>query len=400
MEGKTAMSLPSVSQETSDFSLVLGGPCYQLFRRAHLSGTALEFLWRQMVVISLSAWLPLAILTIIYGHSLGSQNLSFLRDIESHARFLVALPVLIFAERVVHDRIRPVVKRFVERGVITQKDLPTFYSAINSALRARDSLWLELAIVLFVYTVGHWLWQHVGALVATTWYAAPDSTGMHLTPAGYWYSFVSIPIFQFILIRWYVRLAIWFQLLWRVSRLTLRLLPTHPDRAGGIGFLGRSSYAFSPIVFAQGVLLAGLIASRIFFKGEGLLSFKMTIIAMVGFFALMILGPLTMFSPQLARAKRDGLSEYGTLSTAYVAEFDEKWVRGHPRDEGLLGSADIQSLADLGNSYAVVREMQLVPFGLSDVTHLAGSAAFPVVPLLLTIMPLEELVIRLLKMLF
>jgi hypothetical protein len=400
MKGKTTMSKPSILQEVPDFSLVIGGPLYQLFRRAHLSGSALEFLWRRIAVISLLAWLPLAILSTIYGYALGSQNLSFLRDIESHVRFLVALPVLIFAELVVHDRIRPVMKRFVERGVVTQEDVPKFYAAINAALRARNSLWLELAMVVFVYTAGHWLWQHAGALAATTWYAAPDSTGMHLTPAGYWYSFVSIPIFQFILIRWYVRLAIWFQLLWRVSRLKLHLLPTHPDRAGGLGFLGRSSYAFSPIVFAQGVLLAGLIASRIFFKGETLMSFKMTIVALVGFFTLMILGPLTMFTPQLSSVKRNGLNEYGTLSTAYVAEFDEKWVRGRTKGEELLGSADIQSLADLGNSYAVVREMQLVPFGLSDVTRLAAAAAFPVLPLLLTIMPLEELVTRLLKMIF
>src|SRR5450631_2760511 len=115
MERTAAIPVPSVLQDTPDFSLVIGGPLYQLFRWAHLSGSAFEFLWRRMAVISLLAWLPLTILSIIYGHTLGSQNLSFLRDIESHVRFLVALPVLIFAELVVHDRIRPVVKRFVER---------------------------------------------------------------------------------------------------------------------------------------------------------------------------------------------------------------------------------------------------------------------------------------------
>jgi hypothetical protein len=400
MEITANMPVRPILREPPEFSLVLGGPLYEMFRRAHLSGSSLEFLWRRMVVVSLFAWLPLAILSIFDGHMLGAQNLTFLRDIESHARFLVALPVLIFAELVVHDRIAPVVKYLVDRGVVTQEDTPKLYAAVNAALRARNSLWLELVTVLFVYTVGRWLWQHVGALQATTWYGVPDGTGMHLTPAGYWYSFVSIPIFQFILIRWYVRLGIWFQLLWRVSRLKLRLLPAHPDQAAGIGFLGKSSYGFSPIVFAQGVLLAGLIASRIFFQGQGLLSFKMTILAFVAFFAFVILGPLTMFTPQLSRAKRNGLSEYGTLSTAYVAEFHEKWVRGGNKAEQLLGTADIQSLADLGNSYAVVREMQLVPFGLSDITRLAGAAVLPVLPLLLTIMPLEELVTRLIKMIF
>jgi hypothetical protein len=223
---------------------------------------------------------------------------------------------------------------------------------------------------------------------------------MHLNLAGYWFCFVSIPLFQFILLRWYLRFAIWFQLLWRVSTLNLRLLPTHPDRAGGIGFLGRSSYAFAPILFAQGTLLAGLIASRVLYQGESLMSFKLSLIALVGFFVLVILGPLTVFTPELARAKRRGLNEYGTLATVYAADFDEKWVRDGAREEDILGTADIQSLADLANSYAVVREMRLVPFALNDVARLAIATAAPALPLLLTIMPLEELVTRLLKTIF
>src|SRR5208337_4226519 len=123
---------------------------------------------------------------------------------------------------------------------------------------------------------------HELALETATWYAVPAGTGIRLTPAGYWYAFVSIPIFQFILLRWYLRLGIWFRFLWRVSRWKLRLLPTHPDRAGGIGFLGRSSYAFGPLLFAQGTLLAGLIASRILYHAESLHDFKMTIGALIG----------------------------------------------------------------------------------------------------------------------
>ena len=238
------------------------------------------------------------------------------------------------------------------------------------------------------------------ALEAATWYAVPEGTGIHLTLAGYWYAFVSIPIFQFILLRWYLRLGIWFRFLWRVSRLQLRLLPSHPDRAGGIGFLGRSSYAFGPLLFAQGTLVAGLIASRILFHAEKLMDFKMTMGGLIALFVLVILGPLIMFTPQLSRAKRRGLSEYGTLATVYVAEFDEKWIGGGAKGEEILGTADIQSLADLSNSYAVVKEMRLVPFGLNDVVRLAAATALPVVPLFLTIMPLEELVTQILKIIF
>ena len=394
------MPTPAILHEQPDFSLVLGGPLYQIFRRAHLSGPALEHLRRRVLIIPLFAWLPLAVLSAIEGHLLGSQNLTFLRDIESHVRFLVALPVLILAELLVHRCLRSVVKSFIERGVITWEDTPKFYLAIEASMRARNSSWLESALLIFTFTVGHWFWQHQNALGAATWYAAPDGTGIHLTLAGYWFSFVSVPIFQFILLRWYLRLAIWFHFLWRVSRLNLHLLPTHPDHAGGIGFLGKISFAFGPILFAEGSILAGLIASRIFYQGQSLMSFKVSIAVLTGFFVLVILGPLTMFTPHLARTKRDGLSEYGTTASVYAEEFDQKWVRGGAKGEEILGTADIQSLSDFAKSYAVVREMRLVPFALNDVARMVVVTVLPVLPLLLTIMPLEELLTRLREVIF
>ena len=238
------------------------------------------------------------------------------------------------------------------------------------------------------------------ALGASSWYAAVDGTNLHLTLPGYWYSFVSIPIFQFILLRWYLRLVIWYWLLWRVSRLNLRLIPTHPDTAGGIGFLGGSSHAFGPVLLAQGAVLAGVISNRILYEGQNLVAFKWTIVGLIGFFVLTVLGPLTVFSPHLFQSKRVGLMEYGNLATLYAADFDKKWLRGGAKNEALLGTADIQSLSDLANSYAVVRQMRSVPFDFNDVKIIVAATVIPVLPLLLTIMPLEELLHRLLKIVF
>ena len=394
------MTTPEVLQESPDFSLVIGGPLYQIWRRSRLSGPALELVRRRVLAISLVAWLPLAVLSAVESHLFGTQSLTFFQDIESHVRFLLALPALILAELVVHRRLGREVKLFVERGIITPAERPKFDAAIESAIRARNSKPLEVALLLCVYTGGTWIWRHEVALGATTWYGVPHGAGIDLTLAGYWYSFVSIPIFQFVLFRWYLRLAIWFLFLWRVSRLNLSLLPAHPDRAGGIGFLGGSSIAFGPILFAQGALLAGVIASRIFYQGQSLLSFKMTIGGMVGFLVVAILGPLTMFTSHLWRTKRRGMRAYGTLATVYVADFDQKWIRGRGNGEAILGSADIQAFADLGNTYRAVRDMRPVPFSLNDAIRLASAAAVPILPLMLTIMPLEELVTRLFKLIF
>jgi hypothetical protein len=219
--------------------------------------------------------------------------------------------------------------------------------------------------------------------------------------AGYWYALVSIPIFQFILVRWYFRFFLWFQFLWRVSKLNLRLIATNPDRSGGLGFLGSSTYAFAPILFAQGALLTGLIANRVLYQGENLMAFKVEAAGLLGFIVVFVLSPLTVFTPQLERAKRRGLGDYGRLASRYVQGFEEKWVGpSGSSEEELLGSGDIQSLADLGNSYAVVKEMRLTPFGLKDVTRLAVVTGAPLLPLSLLVFSLEEIVTRLIRILF
>jgi hypothetical protein len=394
------MAASAPLQEPPDFSLVFGGPLYQMLGRAHLTGPTLALLRRQVVLGVLVCWVPLVILSLAQAHFLSGAKLSFFRDIETHVRFLVSLPALILAEMLVHDRIWPVVKRLVERRVVTPEELPKFYAAINSAMRMRNSAIVEIALLVFVYTVGIWTWRHNNALEVASWYASPQGGQMHFSMAGHWFEFVSVPVFQFILLRWYIRILIWFCFLFRVSRLNLHLLPAHPDRVGGLGFLGRSTIAFAPLLFAQGALLSGQIASRIFYNGQSLLAFKLTILGFVIFLVVAVLAPLFSFTPQLARARRQGFAEYGALASSYVTDFDQKWLRGKVNDEQLLGTGDIQSLADLGNSFAVVREMRTVPFVTDDIVRLLVITIVPFVPLLLTIMPLDQLVTQAIKIVF
>ena len=388
------------NEEPHDFSLVLGGPIFQLLRRSRVARQGLELLHWRMLVITVIAWLPLMLLAILGSATGRAGRLSFFHDVEVHVRFLVALPILIGAELLVHTRIRAAVHSFINRRIVLPEDLPLFDKAVASAIRLRNSIVTEIALLVCVYTLGLWLWSSRIAIDSPTWYAMPGGR-WNLTPAGYWYVFVSIPIVQFILLRWYLRFFIWFRFLWRVSRIELNLISTHPDRCAGLGFVGKSSYAFGPILFAQGVMLAGVIASRVLYQRESLLSFKIQVGGFVAFFVLAILGPLLMFTPRMARTRRQGLADYGLLAQRYVEGFEQRWVRGGPAPtEELLGTADIQSLADLGNSYALVREMRPVPFGLDDITRLAVATAAPFVPLLLTIFSPEELIMRLIKVLF
>ena len=392
-----------LSGEPVEFSLVLGGPLYQLWRRTRLTGDALQLIHRRVVFLTLLAWAPLLALAVAEGHAWGnSVALPFIRDVEMHVRLLLALPLLVVAELVVHQRIRPVVRQFLDRGLIPGASRPQFDAAIASAMRLRNSIPAECLLIAFVYGVGVFVvWRTQALLDAPTWYRVPVDGTWRPTLAGWWLACVSVPVLQFLLLRWYFRLFVWARFLWQVSRISLALLPTHPDRCGGLGFLAGVVPAFAPVLVAQGAMIAGMIASKIFYAGARLPEFKVELFGIVALMVFAILGPMLVFGPALEAAKRAGLREYGTLAQQYVREFDRKWLRGGaPAGEPLIGSADIQSLADLGNSFEVVKGMRFAPFTLQAVLQLAVASLLPVAPLLLTMVSLEELLVRMLQAVF
>jgi len=146
----------SVPADNGNFSLVLGGPLYQLYLRTRLARPQLDLLSRRVIGLALICWFPLSVLT---GRALGGVAVPFLRDVEAHTRFLVALPLLIMAEVFVHDRIGSIVRQFLSRGIIVPEDQPRFDALIASTMRLRNSMVLEVVLVVLVYTLAHWVWK-------------------------------------------------------------------------------------------------------------------------------------------------------------------------------------------------------------------------------------------------
>jgi len=384
-----------------DFSLVLGGPLYQLWRRLFLAGPALELLTRRMIGIPLVAWLPLLVLTTFQGLAVGhAVAVPFIYDFAVHARFLVAVPILLLAELVVHERIQRVVQQFLKEGLVPAETLPGFRDAIASTMRLRNSLIIEVALAVFAFGFGWAVWRGDTGLTNSTWFASIEGGHPRATLAGWWYLHISIPMFQFLLYRWYFRLFVWFVFLKRVSRLSLRLTPTHPDRAGGLGFVGSAAHAFVPVIVAQSIVLSAVVGSRIVFHGRSLVSFQYEIAAFLILELLLVLGPPCVFMRTLLDLKRQGRREYGVLAARYTSAFHAKWIEGGALpDEPLLGSSDIQSLADLANSYTVIGEMKPVPFGKETIVQVVGAAAIPLLPLALSIVPADQILQRLLGLL-
>ena len=396
-----SVSEPMAPSEPENFSFVLGGPLYQLYLRTRLARPPLELLHRRIIAVALITWAPLWLLTAINGQALGGVSVPFLKDLDGHARFLLSLPLLIFAEFFVHQRIRATVRQFINRRLIAPEDLPRFESAIASTRRLRNSMGIEILVLLIAFVGGYWLWKDWTALHIATWWGERGANQMvNLTLAGYWYVFVSLPIFRFILFRWYSRLLIWYRFLWLVAKIPLRLNALHPDRAAGLGFLGNSVFAFAPVLLAHTILLSALIMSRIWHEGAELPAFKLDIVGIVALLMIIVLLPQVFFIVQLTRARRAGSREYGALGSRYVEDFRQKWLAGAaPQNEQLVGSADIQSLADLANSFEVVSEMRTLPISRNTVMRLVVLIVLPLLPLTLTMIPLSEIVDRAIKIL-
>jgi hypothetical protein len=280
-----------------EFSLVLGGPLYQLLLRSKLIQPPLGNLGLRIGVITALAWLPLVPFTIFSGRFAGGVLVPFLYDFEVHVRLLFSLPLLVLAEVVVYFRMRGIAAQFIERQIITEGERPAFDAVLSSAMRLRNSVAVEIAMLLVVILVGPLIWRGALALHSDTWYVTVTGSSPRPTAAGRWYTFVSVPLFQFVLLRWYFRLFIWCHFLFQVSRLDLNLVPLHPDRCCGLGFLANVASAFAPLLAAHSGLLAGFIANRILHEGEKLPDYRFELVGMAVFLLVIVLGPLSCSFP-------------------------------------------------------------------------------------------------------
>jgi len=384
----TMRNLSPEHAAASEFSLCTGGPVYYAGCRLGIAAGSRN-LWQFGVAIAVITWLPLVILDAI---TAGQQpvTISFLHSLGTHVRLLFAIPMLFTAEALFDTRVPNVLRRILEIRMVLPEDMPRLMEAFRGAVRRRDSWLMETALIALT---GMLIWAGLRTDVSvdvTTWRTTANGA---LTPAGWWYTLVSIPMFQFLAWRWCWRLLIWGELLWKFSRLNLQLVPTHPDGAGGLAVLGVIHVDLAPLTLAGSAVLSSNYAEQILYANVPLQTFAVSLTAAVIGSALFLLGPLAFFSPRLIDTKQRGLLEYGTLASHYTRAFAKKWLGSEQPEEPMLGTADIQSLADLGNSFAFIRNMSVLPIGKQQIMFIFVAGALPFLPLILTVFPLEQLIV-------
>jgi hypothetical protein len=390
METKTAP--PSVAPEL-DHSLVRGGPFYRAQQAARLIRPN-DWNHARRVPLALAVgWLPLILITAATNPS---GLASVIGDYRVHSRMLIAVPVLLFGQLLMESRFRMVVRHIVEADLLDTLGRARMNDMIAMLRRLRDSVVPETAILVLL--IAHTLTSFKGQVDVTPWLAYRLGPDIHLTPAGWYAVVVSTTLFQFLLGLGLWQWLLWFIFAFKLSRLDLKLVPTHPDGSGGLGFLALTTVAFAPISFAAAAVIGSTWRHEILHHGVNPMTFKLDAIVLLIIIVFVAFGPLAFFVPRLAALRRQGILEYGTLGQIHSTDFHEKWIlhrAGHESD--FLTAPESSALADYGSSYEKVQQLQPFPADKGAFIVLAISLVVPMLPVILAVIPLDVVLKSLLE---
>jgi hypothetical protein len=380
--------------------LLAGGPPHRLQRSLGLIKPGEPMIARRAELVVLAGWIPLVALAVAQSIILRNQMAKyFFSDFSVYARSLVAAPLFILAEADCIPRLDRVARHFLDAGLITEPDRARFDYAIASTRRLLDSGLAELIVAILAYGLVIYLMINFPPHEFPAWYWLNGHYRV-LSLAGWWNALVSVPLFMLLFFGWLWRVFLWARFLWLMARIDLRLVPSHPDHVGGLMFVSESLRAFWLVSFALGVISAGHIANGITLYGESLANFKHIAIGLVAFVLMMFVGPLTLFIGKLRETKRRGDFAYGTLAGEVGRQFEQRYLnRVMDVDEQAPNAPDVSSTADLYGIAANVYGMKDLPFGLRNLGLLVAVALAPLAPVALMVMPLNEIIKDLAKML-
>lgn len=374
------------------YSLLRGGMVYRVAQlgRRHAQGWMAPPVAIALLLIVL---LPTVVLSAMAGTLLGGVQVPLVRDSTVWARFVLAMPLLVLAIPVADERLWRAVHHL--HGLVKPDDQALFERALERVRRWRDSVVPEL--ILFVVAFGGSLTVPALDVFAsvTDW---RDGGGKALSPAGLWLHWVGMPVFRFLFLVWTWRFVLWVCLLWRFSRLRLTLYASHPDGHGGLGFLGFAQAAFIVMPTVGALLLCGSLAMEIAYLDVTLHSLRYVLLGYVVLSLLVMIAPLALFVPGLAALKRASLMAYGVVGTDCAEQFDSTWInreRGQARP--ILQAGDPSALADYTAVYTTVSKMVVLPIQRYVLISFIAASVAPLLPLALLVMPVDEILDKLLS---
>jgi len=374
------------------FSLCEGGRFHDVLSKSGLTGGA-GGRGRLVGLLLAVGWLPLVILSATDGTLLGDVHHPFFSDLGAWARFFVVIPIMVFAEPMADRVLGAVVELFRQAGLIRKADLPAFEAAVSSAQRWATSDAVEAALLLTALALPHILLGGLPHLAGeASWFGSVVDGQAHITAAGRWYAWVSLPFVQFLLLRWLWRILAWWMLVWRISKLDLAWVAAHPDGAGGLGFLAWSPRAFRTVFVGFSALAASTVSNRIQYGGETLTDLRGPVIGFIVLECLLLLAPQFFFVGGLVKARYTALAGYGLTAFKMTREFDRHWTAPPPANGAdLMNSPHSSAMIDYASTYGLVKSMRPMAVSLREVAAILLPTVAPFAPLLLYQYSIKEI---------
>ena len=367
-----------------EVSLVRGGPFYRAQEALRLVHPNHWHLGRRVIFAIAIGWLPLVLITLLFHPR---AVLGLLTDYTVNARMLFGVPVLLAGQPVMETAFRAIVRAVRDAGLLTPSDTDRLDQTLVRLIRLRDSVIPELIFVIVAYSkVAETVQTQL--MYVRPWGMAVSAAGPHLTTAGWYYVLVSQLLYQLLILISIWKWLLWCIFLYRLSKMDLQLMPTHPDRHGGIGFLGLSPAAITPTFLVISAVIGATWRSEIFREHVHWLSFKVDAAVLLGVVLIVTMGPLLLFVPRLARLRRLGIFEYGALGQFESMQFHKRWIQHRAgREEEFPASPEASTLTDYGSSYQNIEHLQPFPFDQGAFFALILAVAIPLLPVVLAEVP-------------
>ncbi|MBZ0189443.1 MAG: hypothetical protein K8F91_24570 [Candidatus Obscuribacterales bacterium] len=363
----------------------------------HLARTENQALARGAMLFVAVAFLPILFLSIIDDIELGrAVDMPLYRDLITLSRYLLAAPILILSDRLTRPWLVKAISRFCD--LLDRSDIKQFKNIVKRVFKIRGSVTIDLLLLAFSFASSFFLTSFVLDFNISSWQTSTVNGAAALTRPGYWNTFISQPLFRFVVLSWLVDYTLWVYLLFRVSRFRLNVIATHPDRAGGLSFVSAAHSQYCLAAFALSCAVCSAVMQSVQHAHLELQSlYNLGLVFLAGVL-LIFVGPLIIFSPTLLKTKLNGIISYGSLCHELSNKFAAKWIAMRQQEnESILSSPDPSSLADLNSSFDTVQTMRPIVFDHQFVFLFVIATCLPALPLVATVIPLQDLIMQIFK---
>lgn len=366
-------------------SLVRGGLLYSFLMRIRVMDESHWNIGRRIGFVLAVLWVPIVAIRLIH-HPAGLMQL--ILDYRLEARAIAAI-ALILAEPVMDSRFRMLVEHVRSSRLLVGPDLEKMNHVLAQLQRLRDSFVPELLFVVAVAIRAATSYRFVAEQTLGD-LSYQDAAGVHLTTAGWYALLIDAPLIQFLALVVLWRWLLWTIFAFRLSRLELRLVPSHPDENGGLGFLSISTQAFVPFCVALSTIIGASFRDDILHNGKHLVNFKAPAIALVVILLGTALLPLLFFVPRLLPLRRKGILQYSIVGHMQSFAFHDKWIHhGEEHEEEAMAAPEMSTLCDYNSAYKNVEDMYPIPVDKEALTGLAVAILIPALPVILAEIPIQ-----------